>query len=185
MLSDLSDPSFRGAYFETQTEFDLLIDATETPTPKNPIQVPFADSQYAFGFVYTNLWNERLLEIVEGLVSGGIIDMHLDRYTKSKWSLMSNELGMYRNLIGIEHLTFVFQIYVIAGYVAFLVLLGEGIIFLIEIKLKRKMLEYQIELEVCKNYLRRFFGKSSTSNVDNCSRHFVEKVEAYDDSDSD
>lgn len=212
MLSKFSDPSFTGAYFETQTEFDLMIDAAQTLTPKNPIQVPVADSQYAFGFVYTNLWNERLQEIIERLVPSGIINMHFDRYTKSKWNLMSNELGMDRNLIDIGHLKFVFQIYVIAGYVAFLVFLGERIIFSIIIKLKRKMLEYQIQLEMWKNYFYGCFGqiwakvpkniqKSSSRNIVSCVRisgklnetkNLAKQqsmpqitVEDYDESDSD
>lgn len=153
MLNKTSDR----AIIEIKVECDLIIDVIETPMPKYSIQSPIPDSQYGFGFVYPNLWQERLQEIMEGLVTGGFINMLFDRYTKSKWNVISNELGMDRTLIDLSHLAFVFQICLIVYYGAFLVFIGELIVKRIMIKVKRMMLEYQPEIMACRNILSKIF----------------------------
>jgi hypothetical protein len=98
---------------------------SESSLPKRFVPVPISKSYYAVGFSFPNLWNERLLEIVEGLVTGGIVNYHLEKFTKSKWSSMDNKFDSRRVVLNLSHLGFGFQICFFALYAAFLVFCVE------------------------------------------------------------
>lgn len=93
--------------------------------PKRFVPVPITKSYYAVGFSYENLWNERLEEIIEGLISGGIINFHLEKYTKSKWNVMDQNIETEKVVLNMSHLGFGFQICFFLLYLAFLVFLVE------------------------------------------------------------
>jgi len=78
--------------------------------------------------MYSNLWNERLQEIIEGFITGGIVNLHLERFTKSKWNLEKNDFETEKVVLNLSHLGFGFQICFFMTYAAFLVFLGELIV---------------------------------------------------------
>ena len=99
------------------------------PMTKRFIPTPISRSYYALGFVYPNLWNERLQEIVEGLITGGIINMYLERFTKARWNLEGGYFETDKVVLNLSHLGFGFQICFFVLFAAFLVFVGELFVF--------------------------------------------------------
>jgi hypothetical protein len=127
-IYNLTDPSTVGAVLTSDIDHNLNMYYYERPLPKRFVPVPISKSYYAVGFSFPNLWNERLLEIVEALITGGIVNYHLEKYTKSKWSEMSNQLDSERVVLNLSHLGFGFQICFFALYAAFLVFCLEIVV---------------------------------------------------------
>lgn len=128
-LEYISNPSFTGAILTCDIEHEMFIFFSQVPIPKRFIPTPITRSIYAIGFVYPNLWNERLQEIIEGFITGGIINLHLERITKSKWNLEKNDFESEKVVLNLSHLGFGFQICFFMIYAAFLTFLGELFVF--------------------------------------------------------
>jgi len=124
-MENISDPLFTGTVLTCDIEHEMNIFYTQTPIPKRFVTTPITKSFYAIGFLYPNLWNERLQEIIEGFITGGIINFHLERFTKSKWNLEENHFETEKVVLNLSHLGFGFQICFFMIYAAFLVFLGE------------------------------------------------------------
>lgn len=95
-------------------------------------------------FIYQNLWNERLQEIIGGLISGGIIDNFLNKKIKSRWNLMPQVFKSEKIILNLTHLGFGFQICFFVLYGSLLFFLGELFVFWI-----RNMIENQHESSKC------------------------------------
>ena len=95
------------------------------PITSRFIPSPITKSYYAFGFMYPNLWNERLNEIISDLITGGFVNYHLEKMTKSKWNLMQAQFETENVVLNLHHLGFGFQICLIFAYLAFLTFLFE------------------------------------------------------------
>jgi len=106
----LNDPSFEGTIATCDIVHDLNSYIMEKPLPKRFIPIPITKSSNAFGFMHPNLWNERLQEIIDGLLSGEIINHWLEKFTKSKWALMLNEVENHQIVLNLSHLGFGFQL---------------------------------------------------------------------------
>ncbi|CAG9811424.1 unnamed protein product [Chironomus riparius] len=119
-LQNLTDPTFTGTVLTCDIEHEMSIYYMQRPMAKRFISTPISRSSYALGFVYPNLWNERLQDIVEGLITGGIINMFLERFTKSRWNLESGNFESDKVVLNLSHLGFGFQICIFAIYGAFL-----------------------------------------------------------------
>ncbi|KAL7014624.1 hypothetical protein ACKWTF_016034 [Chironomus riparius] len=130
-FDNLTNPSFPGAILTCDVEHSLNTYYIQAPIPKRFVPIPITKSYYAVGFAYSNLWNERLNEIIEGLITGGIINFHLDKYTKSKWNLMGQKSESEKVVLSLSHLGFGFQICFFALFAAFLV-------FCVELAVKRR-----------------------------------------------
>jgi len=125
---NLTDPSIRGSVLTCDVEHNLNMFYVEHPLPNRFVPVPISKSYYAVGFSFPNLWNERFLEIIEGLVTGGIINHHLEKYTKSKWNFLCNQFDSRKVVLNLSHLGFGFQICFFALYAAFLTFCLELVI---------------------------------------------------------
>ncbi|CAG9811075.1 unnamed protein product [Chironomus riparius] len=140
----ISDPSFTGTVLTCDIEHQLNIYFSQVSFPKRFIPTPITKSFYAIGFLYPNLWNERLQEIIEGFITGGIINLHMERFTKSKWNLENNDFETEKVVLNLSHLGFGFQICFFMIYAAFLVFFGELIVLWkdrkdkLKVKLKAK-----------------------------------------------
>ena len=128
-MKHISNPSFTGTVLTCNIEHQLNIYFSQVPIPKRFIPTPITKSFYAIGFLYPNLWNERLQEIIEGLITGGIINLHMARFTKTKWNLDNNDFEMEKVVLNFSHLGFGFQICFFMIYASFLMFLGELIVF--------------------------------------------------------
>lgn len=102
-----------------------------TTYPNWFISAPIERFYHLFGFYYANLWNERLKEIIEGAISGGIIKRIFETYTKSEWNLapIGNDSG--KLILNFDDLILAFQICLIAFYAAFVIFLIEVIVTII------------------------------------------------------
>jgi len=83
---------------------------------------------HAFGFYYPNLWNERMKDIIEGAISGGIIKNIFEEYTKSKWNLMPIDIESGQLILDFNDLIISFQFCLFAYYAALLIFLAEVIV---------------------------------------------------------
>jgi len=99
------------------------------PMPRRFVPVPLTKSYYGMAFLYQNLWNERLQEIIDGLISGGIIDNFLNKKIKSRWNLMPQVFKSEKVILNLTHLGFGFQICFFVLYGSLLVFLGELFVF--------------------------------------------------------
>lgn len=102
------------------------------PIARRFVPVPLTKSYYAMAFVYQNLWNERLQEIIDRLISGGIIDHFLNRKLNSRWNLMPREFQSEKVILNLTHLGFGFQICFFVLYGSLLVFFGELFVFWIK-----------------------------------------------------
>ncbi|KAL7013005.1 hypothetical protein ACKWTF_015144 [Chironomus riparius] len=127
-MNKISNPLFTGTVLTCNIEHQLNIYYSQLSLPKRFIPTPITKSFYAIGFLYPNLWNERLQEIIEGFITGGIINLHMERFTKSKWNLENNDFETEKVVLNMSHLGFGFQICFFMIYAAFLVFLGELIV---------------------------------------------------------
>ena len=100
--------------------------------PKRLVSIPITKSYYGIGFKYVNLWAERFQEIIEGLVTGGIVNFLLQKMTKSKWNLMKIEDHSEKIVLNLSHLGFGFQICFFALYGALLIFLMEFVVYWIK-----------------------------------------------------
>jgi len=114
-----------GTILTCDIEHSLNMYYLRTPIPKRFVSIPITKSYYAVGFSYANLWNERFEEIIEGLITGGIVNFHLEKYTKSKWNLMSQDSESEKVVLNMSHLGFGFQICFFALFATFLVFCVE------------------------------------------------------------
>ena len=136
--NNLSDSSFKGTLITCDLEHDLNSYIGEISLPKRFIPTPITKSSNAFGFISPNLWNERLQEVIDGLISGGVIDHWLEEFRKSKWVLMSQTIKNLQIVLNLSHLGFGFQIWFMAIYAALVVFLMEFLVFWIKKPVKRK-----------------------------------------------
>lgn len=98
--------------------------------PKRFVSVPITKIYYAIGFDDLNIWAERFHEIIDGLISGGIINFILEKMTKSKWNLMKvNEGESKKIVLNLSHLGFGFQICFCAFYAALVIFILEFFVF--------------------------------------------------------
>jgi len=98
--------------------------------PPRFISIPITKIYYAIGFDDLNIWAERFNEIIDGLISGGIINNILERMTKSKWNLMKvNEGESEKIVLNLSHLGFGFQICFCALYAALVIFILEFFVF--------------------------------------------------------
>ena len=119
-INNLSDPSFTGTALSCDVEHELHMYYFKTQRAKRFVSAPVTNSYYTIGFLYPNLWDERLEEIIEGLITGGIIDWYFEKYTKSKWNTKAYEAPSKKVVLNLSHLGFGFQICFYVLYVAFL-----------------------------------------------------------------
>lgn len=96
--------------------------------PERFVQTPFTKSYYALKFLYPNLWNEKILEIVSGLITGGILNYHLESLTKSQWNI--KDKPQTQNIVlNLSHLGFGFQICFFLLYGSLLTFMLEFLVF--------------------------------------------------------
>lgn len=124
-MKNLSDSSFKGTLFTCDINHKLDIVLFGAPRHKILSSYVFPNSYYTLGFFYPNLWNERLSEIIEGLISGGIIKWKLEKWTKWKYKISSAPSENEKIVLNLSHLGFGFQICFFFNYVSFLVFLVE------------------------------------------------------------
>jgi len=132
-FSKLFDSTFKGTILTCDIEHALNIYYSRVRMPIRFVSIPITSSYYAFGFLYPNLWNERLQEIISGLINGGIINYYLDIYTKSKWNLNLDDIESEKIVLNLSHLGFGFQICFFLLYIAL-------VVFIIELIFKRFVL---------------------------------------------
>lgn len=137
--NQLYDPTFKGTVLTCDIEHALNVYNSQTRIPTRFVPIPITSSYYAFGFLYPNLWNERLQEIMSGLITGGIINHHLEVYTKSKWNLNVDEFESEKIVLNLSHLGFGFQICFILLYSALVVFIFELIFKWVVHKSKLKL----------------------------------------------
>jgi hypothetical protein len=124
-INNLTDPIFTGTVMSCDIEHDLHMHYLKTIRKKRYVSIPLTNSYYTLGFLYPNLWEERFVEIIEGLITGGIINWYLEKYTKSRWNVQTEELTSRKIVLNLSHLGFGFQICFFALYVALLVFCME------------------------------------------------------------
>ena len=71
---NLTDPSFKGVIYTCDLEHELNTLFMNPPNLKAFVLNSITKSYYAVGFSYPNLWNERFQEIIESLITVGIIN---------------------------------------------------------------------------------------------------------------
>ena len=125
---NLTDPSFTGTVLTCDVEHKLHNFFREISMPSRFVATPITKSPYGIGFQHPNLWAERFNEIVEGLVTGGILNYFLERMTKSKWNLMNTSDDGEKVVLNMSHLGFGFQICFYFLYVALVVFIFEMIV---------------------------------------------------------
>ena len=89
------------------------------------ISTHFSKSYYGIGFVYQNLWIERFHDIISDLITGGLVNYHLEEMTKSKWNMLPTYFETDNVVLNLNHLGFGFQICFISAYLAFVTFLIE------------------------------------------------------------
>lgn len=124
-LENITDPSFTGTIFSSDLEHALNSFHLNMPLHQRTIPTPFSKSYYGIGFLYPNLWNERFSEIVSDLITGGFVNYHLEKMTKSKWNMMQTYFETENVVLNLHHLGFGFQICLILAYLAFVTFLVE------------------------------------------------------------
>jgi len=92
------------------------------------VPAPMERYYHTFGFYYPNLWNERMKDIIEAAISGGIIKNIFEKYTKSKWNLMPFDIESGQLILDFDDLIIGFQICLFAYYAALLIFLAEVIV---------------------------------------------------------
>jgi hypothetical protein len=97
--------------------------------PKRFVPIPITKIYFAMGFDDLNIWAERFEEIIEGLISGGIINFLVEKMTKSKWNLLKIQERSEKIVLNLSHLGFGFQICFFALYTALLVFILELFVF--------------------------------------------------------
>ena len=126
-MNNLTDPSFTGTFLSSDVEHDISMHYLETKMAKRFVSAPIMNSYFTMGFFYPNLWDERLEEIIEGLITGGIINWHLEKYTKSKFNAKTREYSQ-KVVLNLSHLGFGFQICFYMLYIALLAFCMEIVI---------------------------------------------------------
>lgn len=173
---NITDPLFKGTILTSDIDHAMSIFYSETPYPKRYIPIPITKSFYSFGFLFPNLWDERLQEMISKFITGGIINYFLESMTKSKWNLMQPDLESEKVILSLKHLGFGFQICFFSAYIAFLTFLGELAYFWVKEmwkhirskRSKRQSTVYSTELNelrgVCTNFTKNSFKSCEKSS---------------------
>jgi len=128
-MRNLTDPSFKGVIYTCDLEHELNTLFLNAPNLKAFILNSITKSYYAVGFSYPNLWNERFQEIVEGLITGGIINQYLKKYKDYSRKSKVEDLESDKVILNLSHLGFGFQICFFVIYSALVVFLIELLVF--------------------------------------------------------
>jgi hypothetical protein len=100
--------------------------------PKRFVPIPISNSVYGIGFKYKNIFVERFDEIIQGLVTGGIMKYIVEKMTKSKWNMMDVHVKSQKVVLNFSHLGFGFQICLFALFSALVVFILEFFVFFIK-----------------------------------------------------
>ena len=100
--------------------------------PKRFVPIPISNSFYGVGFAYENIFAERFDEIIQGLVTGGIMKFIVEKMTKSKWNMMDVHVKSEKIVLNLSHLGFGFQICFFALFAALLVFILEFFMFCVK-----------------------------------------------------
>ncbi|KAL7013537.1 hypothetical protein ACKWTF_015453 [Chironomus riparius] len=128
VLDDLFDPSYNGSLLLTDLEKQIGSTYRKMSIPDYFVPVPLERFHHIFGFLYPNLWNERMKKIIEGAICGGIIKKIFDKYTKSRWNLEPIDIDLDQLVMDFNDLILGFQISLFAYYAAFVILLAELVV---------------------------------------------------------
>ena len=161
-IENLTDPSFTGTVLTCDIEHKLHSFYKEISMPRRFVPTPISKSYYGIGFLYPNLWAERFNEIVEGLVSGGIMNFYLERMTKSKWNLMDANDDPEKVVLNMTHLGFGFQICFFSIYFALLTFVLEIIVHWI---VSFKNVNQKVGDKIVQNYIAVSKSNNSGQNV--------------------
>ena len=143
----MTDPSFKGVIYTCDLEHKLDIFYSDVPATKAIIVDSITKSFYAVGFLSPNLWNERFQEIVDGLITGGIINQYMKGYIDSMNEFKFEDLKADNVILNLSHLGFGFQICFFVLYSSLLVFLIELLVFWGSVCYKNKKLKaFQIVL---------------------------------------
>ena len=125
---DFYDPSYNGSFLATDLEKQIGSTYRKMVFQNWFVPAPMARFHHIFGFFYPNLWNERMKDIIEGAISGGIINKMFEKYTKSRWNLESIEIDSDQLTMDFDDLILGFQICLFAYYAALVIFLAELIV---------------------------------------------------------
>ncbi|KAL7017485.1 hypothetical protein ACKWTF_010395 [Chironomus riparius] len=125
---NLTDPSFTGTILTCDLEHKMSNFYRQIAMPERFVPTSFGKSYYGIGFQYPNLWAERFNEIVEGLVTGGIMNFYIERMTKSKWNQMEANDHSEKTMLDMTNLSFCFQICFFLLYLSFVLFIFELIV---------------------------------------------------------
>ena len=100
--------------------------------PKKFVPIPISYSFYGVGFEYKNIFAERFDEIIQGLVTGGIMKFLVEKMTKSKWNMMDIHVKSEKVVLNLSHLGFGFQICLFALFTALVVFILEFFVFCVK-----------------------------------------------------
>jgi len=131
-FDNLTDPSFRGTILTCDLEHALNIFYSKTPMPKRFVPIPISSSFYGVGFEYDNIFAERFDEIIQGLVTGGIMKHIVEKMTKSKWNMMEVHVKTEKVVLNLSHLGFGFQICFYALFTALVAFILEFFVFCVK-----------------------------------------------------
>ena len=127
-MQNLTNPSFKGVIYTCDLEHIFNTLYMNAPNIKAFTLDSISKSYYAVGFLYPNLWNERLQEIVESLVTGGIVNQYLKKFTNVYKESNFEELKSDKIILNLSHLGFGFQICFFVLYSALFVFLMEFLV---------------------------------------------------------
>lgn len=124
-IQNLTDPSFKGTVLTCDIFHELQNFYGKMSISRRYIPVPIQKAYFGVGFSELNFLDERLNEIVEGLVSGGIINHFIEKMTKSKWNLKDETKYPRKSKLDLNDLSFGFQSCLFLLCISFLVLILE------------------------------------------------------------
>lgn len=128
-FNKLTNPSFKGTIITCDLEHALNVFYSKTPMPKRFVPIPISNSFYGVGFEFKNMFAERFDEIIQGLVTGGIMKYIVEKMTKSKWNMMDIHVKSEKIVLNLSHLGFGFQICFFALYSALVTFILEFFVF--------------------------------------------------------
>lgn len=180
------DPSFKGVIYTCDLEHELNTLFLNAPNLKAFTLNSITKSYYAVGFSYPNLWNERFQEIVEGLITGGIINQYLKKYKDYSRKSKFDDLKSDKVILNLSHLGFGFQICFFVIYSALVVFLIELLVFWGRIYFKNKKVNDIQPIQVI--FIRSDVEtpkKHQNDQIKNSSEQdnsIISDLEIYDDS---
>jgi hypothetical protein len=152
-LENITYPSFTGTVFSSDLESALNAHYLNVRLNRRFIPTPFSKSYYGIGFAYPNLWNERFHSIIEDLITGGFVNYHLEKMTKSKWNIVPTYFETENVVLNLDHLGFGFQICLIAAYLSFVTFLIEVGYFWVRNHLHRRKRKVKHEITLVKSVM--------------------------------